>query len=55
MYLEENITDTNTKDKSTPIPVWNEYNHYHDYFTKQLSYNRRTNYTRSNVWDFEYV
>jgi len=51
---KEKQLKNNTK-TSTPIPIWNDYNHYHDFFITLLSYERKNNMDKCNVWDFEYV
>ena len=51
---KEKELKNNTK-PSTPIPIWNDYNHYHDFFITLLSYERKNNTIKHDIWDFEYV
>ena len=52
---EEDFTHNLPPQKSTPIPVWNDYNNYHDFFITLLSYGRKDNTSKYNIWDYEYV
>lgn len=54
MYTDKKIQIEETNDNST-ITTWNEYSRYHDYFVELLSYNRKHNFSTSNVWEFAYV
>lgn len=55
MYTNFEKQATETKENSTVTFSWNEYSHYHDYFVELLSYNRKHNFTHSNIWEFSYV
>ena len=55
MYTENKELITESKESSGTDFSWNEYSYYHDYFIQLLSYDRKHNYTRNNIWDFSYV
>ena len=55
MYKETKESTTEITEASTTNFSWNEYSYYHDYFIELLSYDRKHNYTNSNIWEFSYV
>ena len=55
LQKEKNFTHNTTPTTSTPIPVWNDYNHYHDFLITLLSYDRKNNTTVKNIWEYEYI
>ena len=55
MYKETKESTTEITEASTTNFSWNEYSNYHDYFIELLSYDRKHNYTNSNIWEFSYV
>ena len=55
MYVNKEIQTTKTNKTSDDNFSWKEYGSYHDYFVELLSYNKKHNYTNSNVWEFCYL
>ena len=55
MQKEKDFTPTTTTKSSTPIPIWSDYNHYHDFLITLLSYNRKNMSAVNNIWEYEYV
>lgn len=53
--MKQTTTQHETDKKSTPIPIWSEYSNYHDYLIELLSYGRKSNYGKQNIWEYEYV
>ena len=54
MQSENDFTHNTIPQDSTPIPVWNDFRHYHDFMITLLSCNRKHNVTINNIWDDHY-
>ena len=55
MYTNNGVNKAKKTDQADENFSWKEYGYYHDYFVELLSYNKKSNYTHSNIWEFCYL